>query len=149
MLVYIVQSSISWVGVDLELLFCVFIVVCIFMSFKSVVVACFQKNFLSFETVILITYLYLSLLIGFGMIYLIFIQSNLHVLIESGAPISGDYFDKLVTSLYFSAVTLFSVGYGDVVPIGIGRFLAVFEALIGYILPAVFLARTVIGIEKQ
>jgi potassium channel LctB len=83
------------------------------------------------------------------MIYLIFIQSNLHVLIESGAPITGDYFDKLVTSLYFSAVTLFSVGYGDIVPIGFGRFLAVFEALIGYILPAVFLARTVIGIEKQ
>jgi potassium channel LctB len=97
----------------------------------------------------MITYLYLSLLVGFGMIYLICIQSNFHVLVEAGNPISGDYFDKLFTSLYFSAVTLFSVGYGDIVPIGIGRFLAVFEALIGYILPAVFLARTVIGIEKQ
>lgn len=129
-------------------MFGVFIAVCIFMIFKSVVVACFQKNFLSFETVIMITYLYLSLLIGFGMIYLICMQSNLHVLIESGVPITGDYFDKLVTSLYFSAVTLFSVGYGDIVPIGIGRFLAVIEALIGYILPAVFLARTVIGIDK-
>jgi potassium channel LctB len=97
----------------------------------------------------MITYLYLSLLVGFGMIFLICIQSNLPVLIESGDPISGDYFDKLVTSLYFSAVTLFSVGYGDIVPVGIGRFLAVIEALIGYVLPAVFLARTVIGIEKQ
>jgi potassium channel LctB len=119
------------------------------MSFKSVVVACFQRNFLSFDTVIMITYLYISLLVGFGMIYLICMQSNINVLIESGTSISGDYFDKLVTSLYFSAVTLFSVGYGDIVPIGLGRLLAVIQALIGYILPAVFVARTVIGIDKQ
>jgi potassium channel LctB len=119
------------------------------MSFKSVVAVCFQKNFLSFDTIIMITYLYLSLLIGFGMLYLVCIQSNVHVLMEAGMPITGDYFDKLFTSLYFSAVTLFSVGYGDIVPIGMGRFLAVTEALIGYILPAVFLARTVIGIEKS
>ncbi len=96
----------------------------------------------------MITYLYLSLLIGFGMIYLICLQSNIPVLLEGNVPAAGGYFDKLLTSLYFSAVTLFSVGYGDVVPIGVGRFLAVLEALIGYILPAVFLARTVIGIEK-
>ncbi|MGM0877027.1 MAG: ion channel [Bacillota bacterium] len=133
----------------MELIFGVFIVVCIFMSFKSVVVACFQKNFLSFETAIMITYLYISLLVGFGMIYLICMQSNINVLIESGTSVSGNYFDKLVTSLYFSAVTLFSVGYGDIVPVGLGRLLAVIQALIGYILPAVFVARTVIGIDKQ
>jgi potassium channel LctB len=130
------------------LIFCICIAVCIFMSFKSVVIICFQRNFLSFETIIMITYLYLSLLIGFGMIYLICIQSNIPVLYEAGIPISDGYFDNLLTSLYFSAVTLFSVGYGDIVPVGVGRFLAVLEALIGYILPAVFLARTVIGNEK-
>jgi potassium channel LctB len=119
------------------------------MSFKTVVVTCLQKNFLSFETIIIITYLYFSLFVGFGMIYLICMQSNLLVLIEAGNLISGDYFDKLITSLYFSAVTLFSVGYGDIVPIGIGRYLAVIEALIGYVLPVVFLARTVIEVEKK
>jgi potassium channel LctB len=133
----------------LELLFGILIAICIFMSFKTVVVACLQKNFLSFETIIIITYLYFSLFVGFGMIYLICMQSNLLVLIETGNLISGDYFDKLITSLYFSAVTLFSVGYGDIVPIGIGRYLAVIEALIGYVLPVVFLARTVIEVEKK
>ena len=133
----------------MELIVGIIIAVCIFMSFKTVVKACFQKNFLSYETVIMITYLYISLLVGFGMIYLICIQSNMEVLIEAGNPISGGYFDKLVTALYFSAVTLFSVGYGDLAPIGLGRFLAVIEALIGYVLPAVFLARTVIGIENS
>ncbi|WP_299094668.1 potassium channel family protein [uncultured Metabacillus sp.] len=133
----------------MELLFCVFIAICMFMNLKNVIVICFQKNFLSIETIIMITYLYLSLLIGFGMIYLICIQSNLVVLTEAGNSLTGDYFDKLATSLYFSAVTLFSVGYGDIVPIGIGRLLAVMEALIGYILPAVFLARTVIGMDNS
>ncbi|MCM3654707.1 ion channel [Metabacillus litoralis] len=133
----------------MELLFCILIAICIFMSFKTVVVTCLQKNFLSFETIIIITYLYFSLFVGFGMIYLICMQSNLLVLIEAGNLISGDYFDKLITSLYFSAVTLFSVGYGDIVPIGIGRYLAVIEALIGYVLPVVFLARTVIEVEKK
>jgi potassium channel LctB len=136
-------------GIDMEMVFGVSIAVCIFMNFKHVVAACFQKNFLSIETIIMITYLYISLLIGFGMIYLICMQSNIHVIVDAGIPISGGYFDRLFTSLYFSAVTLFSVGYGDIVPIGIGRFLAMIEALIGYILPAVFLARTVIGLEKS
>ena len=36
------------------------------------------------------------------------------------------------TSFYFSAMTLFSVGNGDVIPQGIGRIIAVVEALIGY-----------------
>lgn len=133
----------------MELIFCIIIAICIFMNFKHVIIVCLRKDFLSFETVIMITYLYLSLLIGFGMIYLICLQSNIQVLVESGIPVTGDYIGKLLISLYFSAVTLFSVGYGDIVPIGLGRFIAVFEALIGYILPAVFLARTVIGIEKQ
>ncbi|MCM3444637.1 ion channel [Metabacillus halosaccharovorans] len=130
------------------IVFCIGIVVCIFMSFKSVIMVCFHKNFLSFETIIMITYLYISLLMGFGVIYLICLQSDIPVLQEAGNPVTGTYFDHLLTSLYFSAVTLFSVGYGDIVPVGIGRFLAVLEALIGYVLPAVFLARTVIGIEK-
>ncbi|WP_226671553.1 potassium channel family protein [Metabacillus litoralis] len=133
----------------MQLVFCIGIVICIFMSFKSVIIVCFQKNFLSFETVVMITYLYLSLLVGFGMIFLICLQNDLHVLVEAGEPISGNYFDKLGTSFYFSAVTLFSVGYGDIVPVGLGRLIAVTEALIGYILPAVFVARTVIGIDKQ
>ena len=41
-------------------------------------------------------------------------------------------------SLYFSAVTFTSLGYGDFEPTGIGRFLAFSEALIGAILMGLF-----------
>ncbi|WP_378937459.1 ion channel [Metabacillus herbersteinensis] len=119
------------------------------MSFNIMIRACMQRNFLSYETVLIITFLYLSLLVGFGMIFLIFTQSGVNVLYEGSLPVEGSYLDRLYTCFYFSAVTLFSVGYGDIIPVGYGRLIAVVEALIGYVLPAVFVARTVIGIDKR
>lgn len=108
-----------------------------------------QRNFLSTETILSIVYLYVSLLIGFGMIYLIFLQSDIQVLKIGDEYIEGTYFERLAACFYFSTITLFSVGYGDIVPISIGRFIASTEALIGYTLPAVFVARTVIDKGKK
>jgi potassium channel LctB len=51
--------------------------------------------------------------------------------------------------MYFSAITLLSVGYGDITPIGIGRWLAVVEALLGYTMPMAFVVKTVINFEKS
>ena len=46
--------------------------------------------------------------------------------------------------LYFSQVTLFTVGYGDITPVAAGaRSLAMLEGLIGQLFPAVLLARLV------
>ena len=52
-------------------------------------------------------------------------------------------------SLYLSGITLLSVGYGDVTPIGIGRWIAITEALLGYIMPAVIVARTVFDWDRR
>lgn len=52
--------------------------------------------------------------------------------------------DPLARFAYFSFVTLTTVGYGDVVPqAGVARSLAVLEALIGQLFPAILLARLV------
>jgi len=46
--------------------------------------------------------------------------------------------------LYFSFVTLTSVGYGDIIPVHpVAQRLAMFEALIGQLFPAILLARLV------
>lgn len=46
--------------------------------------------------------------------------------------------------LYFSQVTLFTVGYGDITPVAAGaRSLAMLEGLIGQLFPAILLARLV------
>lgn len=60
------------------------------------------------------------------------------ILIEGGVLQEIGPLESLAHSFYFSGVTLMTVGYGDVTPIGWGRLLALLEAMIGYILPAAF-----------
>ncbi len=51
-----------------------------------------------------------------------------HGLIEAGVPV-GTGLSGLASALYFSFVTATSVGYGDIVPVGIARAIAVVEAV--------------------
>jgi len=121
---------------------------CLVMSLKILIKAVQKGTFLSFETVCVIGFVYISFLIGFAMLYLLLHEYDIIVLMENGSSLQGTYFEKLETCLYFSAVTLFSVGYGDITPVGIGRWLALIEAFLGYILPTTVVARTVIGMDK-
>jgi hypothetical protein len=54
-------------------------------------------------------------------------------LMSSGAPVARGI-HGLLPALYFSAVTATSVGYGDIVPLGPARVLAVAEGIAGLIL---------------
>lgn len=84
--------------------------------------------------------LYCIVIIGFGLIY--FITSfQTRTLIEYSQMDPVNIFGSLVHSLYFSGVTLLTIGYGDITPVGIARLIAVVDALIGYILPAAFVLR--------
>ncbi|GGM38856.1 LCTB protein [Paraliobacillus quinghaiensis] len=40
--------------------------------------------------------------------------------------------------LYFSGVTILSIGYGDLIPVGPARFFSLFEAAIGVLLPTAY-----------
>jgi hypothetical protein len=51
-----------------------------------------------------------------------------HCLVQTGVPVGADL-RGLAEALYFSFVTATSVGYGDVVPVGIARAIAVAEAV--------------------
>ncbi|WP_374724573.1 ion channel [Calidifontibacillus erzurumensis] len=106
-----------------------------------------QKHFLSIEYFVALIITYVILLIGFGFIYTFIEMAGYSIILESGQEIEPPFFHILGTCVYFSAVTLFSLGYGDIVPIGIGRWFAVVEALIGYLLPAAFVVRSVIYFE--
>lgn len=97
-----------------------------------------------FSTEIFYTLLviYTIVIIGFGLIY--FILSFDHItLVENGDLSEAGVIGSLVHSLYFSGVTLLTIGYGDIIPIGIGRLIALIEALIGYILPTAFVLKLV------
>ncbi|MCD7036406.1 potassium channel family protein [Metabacillus sp. GX 13764] len=124
-------------------------VFCLYMSAKITVKAFQEQEFMSLEVILTVFLFYLSILIGFGMIYLLFLHGGLDILELNGVPAEGNYVELLYHSLYFSAITLFSVGYGEMVPVGIGRLVAVLEAMTGYILPVVIVARTVYGLERR
>ncbi|MDY0406882.1 ion channel [Virgibacillus sp. 179-BFC.A HS] len=86
--------------------------------------------------------MYSIFIIGFGMIYFILSFQGI-VLVEGGKLNPVNVFGSLVHSLYFSGVTLLTIGYGDIIPVGIGRLIALIEALVGYVLPAAFVLRVV------
>lgn len=101
------------------------------------------KNFL------LLLMTYAILFMGFGAIYALLHFHGIQVLSENGTELDGSAFEQLLTSMYFSAITMLSVGYGDISPVGIGRWLAMIEALLGYALPTALVVRTVIDFEKN
>jgi potassium channel LctB len=108
-----------------------------------------REKFLSWESFLYLVFIYCTIFLGFGMIYFILIQHGIDVLIENGETVENNVLNSLQTSFYFSGLTLFSVGYGDVTPVGVGRFLAVFEALIGYAVQASFVVRTVVEFRRE
>ncbi|UCZ54117.1 two pore domain potassium channel family protein [Bacillus shivajii] len=104
---------------------------------------------ISFRNFLVLIAVYITVMAGFGVIYLGLELMGIDVLIE-GNELEHDTFLHLVEDvLYFSAVTLMTVGYGDIIPQGIGRWIAMVQALIGYLLPAAFVVTTVIHHDKK
>jgi hypothetical protein len=78
--------------------------------------------------------LWLQIVIGCGVVYwLIALLFPGLALISNGQPIASGI-GGLLPALYFSAVTATSIGYGDIVPGGVARVLAVGEGIAGLIL---------------
>lgn len=98
---------------------------------------------LSFENFLVLAVVYTTITLGFALIFLLFDMQG-YPIVRDGFITEGDgFWMRLESSFYFSAMTLFSVGYGDIYPMGVGRMIAVFEALIGYTIPAAFVAKAV------
>lgn len=70
---------------------------------------------------------------GFGVLYWIVDAAGGDGLRASGAPVPGTA-PGFLTAIYFSFVTALSIGYGDVIPTGILRVLAVVEGAAGLLL---------------
>src|SRR5947209_2648923 len=76
---------------------------------------------------------WLAIVAGCGAVYWVLDSTSGAALLTSGAPIAGGL-PRLLASLYFSAVTATSVGYGDIVPVGFARLLAILESVAGLLL---------------
>jgi len=91
---------------------------------------------------------YSIVIIGFGLVYFVLSFQGI-ILVEGDELRKVGKLGSLIHSFYFSGVTILTIGYGDIVPIGIGRLVALIEALIGYILPTAFVLRLVINTQEK
>ncbi|GGA89392.1 potassium channel family protein [Ornithinibacillus halotolerans] len=85
---------------------------------------------------------YTIVILGFGIIYFILSFEGIY-LVEGGELRQVNVVGSMIHSFYFSGVTMLTIGYGDITPIGIGRLIALIEALIGYVLPTAFVIHLV------
>ncbi|PAV28154.1 hypothetical protein CIL05_18795 [Virgibacillus profundi] len=96
----------------------------------------------SVELFYILLIIYSIVIIGFGLIYFILSFQGI-ILVEDGELRQVNVLGSVIHSMYFSGVTLLTIGYGDITPIGIGRFIALIQALIGYVLPTAFVLKLV------
>ncbi|WP_108670558.1 ion channel [Peribacillus acanthi] len=125
------------------------IIFCMFMSIRALFAPSDMTNQkISLNDLLWLAFLYGTICVGFGALYLLFELKDITVVLENGQRLQGSFSYKLESTLYFSGMTMFSVGYGDLVPIGIGRPISAIQAFIGYTLPAAFVVRTVIDYDQ-
>jgi potassium channel LctB len=136
-------------GMKMEYILVIVIFTVVFMSIKSIwTIQQKPHRYVSLENLLVLFLLYLTVLIGFGLVYTVLQINGYEVLLINGEVADKNFLKLIQDSLYFSATTLVTVGYGDIIPIGVGRWIAALEGLLGYILPATLIVRTVIDFEK-
>ncbi|WP_077702772.1 potassium channel family protein [Virgibacillus dokdonensis] len=101
-----------------------------------------RRSGFSLEFFYMLLIIYAVVIVGFGLIYFVLSMQDI-VLVENGALRQVSILDALGQAVYFSGVTMLTIGYGDITPVGIGKIIALMQALIGYILPTAFVLRLV------
>lgn len=107
----------------------------------------FHGKQISVRNFVILLLVYLTVAVGFGCLYISLELMGISVLNEGGSRIGGTFSHLLEDAMYFSSVTILSVGYGDITPLGIGRWIAMVEAFFGYLLPTAFVVSTFVGLK--
>lgn len=89
----------------------------------------------------------LSLTLGFALLYylLSFNEELLSISDPSGDPVERTFSNFL----YFSGVTILSVGYGDMVPVGSARFFSLIQASLGLLMPTAYFMKALGSSEEK
>jgi potassium channel LctB len=96
----------------------------------------FKYSYFSTALFLKLFFVLLSIMMAFAVLYyaLSFDNPMLRVSSPSGKPVEHTFLNYL----YYSGVTILSVGYGDYIPTGNLRFFALLEAAIGLLLPTAY-----------
>lgn len=105
-------------------------------------------NLLENCTFVQIVYLWVSVGMGFAILYYLLSFTPQNTLLFLAKPINHGASDFFMI-LYFSFVTLTSTGYGDVVPLGISRILAVIEIFLGLVVFGFLISKLVSARQEK
>lgn len=99
-----------------------------------------STHLVSLRHLALLILVYLTLISSFAILY-----TGIELV---GIQVIEGETTSIIDIIYFSAITMLSVGYGDIVPVGMGRIFAIVQALIGFLLPAAFVMSTFLNTRK-
>ena len=103
----------------------------------------YKESYFSSAMFYKLFFILLSLTLGFAVLY--YLLSLNEVILRVNDP-TGEAADQtFMDFLYFSGVTILSVGYGDFVPVGSARFFALIQASLGLMLPAAYFMKALSG----
>jgi hypothetical protein len=86
--------------------------------------------------------IWLAVILACAAVYWLIDLGSSTGLVETGARVRSNL-DGLLTAIYFSFITATSVGYGDVLPVGATRVVAVTEAIAGLLIFGLLIAKFV------
>lgn len=118
----------------------------VFLGMLTVVVALqvFREGPITVHRIMgaVVVYLLLGLMWAFAYKLVAMYQPESFNIVETAVP--GQDYDSMERFIYFSYITLTTLGYGDITAVTpVARSLAMLEALIGQLFPAILIARLV------
>jgi len=104
-----------------------------------------RKNIVIYNIIILFN-LYFFIAVCFSIVYIALTILKLGYIVDhyASAAHQNQLIDLISRSLYFSYITLFAVGYGDMTPLGLSKAVSMVQAFVGFILPYAILLKYLI-----
>ena len=113
------------------------ILVCVVLitgySIKRLLTTAWEGQIFSFKNFMLLTVTYAVLLTGFATVFTVVTFEGIEVMVIDKQLDS--FWSLFATSIYFSSMQLFSVGNGEIIPVGWGRVIAMMASYLGHALP--------------
>ncbi|WP_117149391.1 potassium channel family protein [Paraliobacillus zengyii] len=101
----------------------------------------YKKSYFSTVLFMKLFFVLTGVMIGFALLYYALALQDVVLVqtITDKQPIDHNFLNLL----YYSGVTLLSVGYGDMLPVGAARFFSLLEAAIGVLLPTAYFIKAI------
>ncbi len=105
-----------------------------------------NRKYVILYNIIILFNLYFFIAVCFSIVYIALTLSGLGYIVDhySTAAHQEQFIDLISRSLYFSYITLFAVGYGDMTPLGFAKAVSMIQAFVGFILPYAILLKYLI-----